>query len=229
MKKEKNNNEIEKKAVDSKELTVKKKKIKIFQEFINMIKSKVLINGVATILLVIIILDIYILVNIGLQKVILTEFDSTENKVYTLSEETKTKLKNLDSDTTITFINFENYMTVISFAEKYTLLNNKIKVERIDDLSSRKDLMEKYSLDTTSEAIIISSGENETILGDYDLYTYDYLTYETIDTTEEALTNAIVNVTTKDKPKIYFMNTHTVYGVDYYFYMLIYLLQNLSL
>jgi len=225
LKKEKNNNEEKKEVIDSKELTVKKKKRKIFQKFINMIKSKILINGVATILLIAIIIDIYILVNIGLQKVVLPEFDSTENKIHTLSEETKTKLKNLDSDTAITFINFENYMSAISLAEKYTLLNNKIKVERIDDLSSRKDLMEKYSLDTTSEAIIISSGENETILGDYDLYTYDYLTYETIDTTEEALTNAIINVTTKDKPKIYFMNTHTAYNVDYYFYMLIQLME----
>ncbi len=213
------------KNVDKKEMIIKKKKNKIFQKFINMINNKILTNTVSTILLIIIIFNIYILVNLGLEKVILPEFDTTENKVYTLSEETKNKLENLASDTTITFLNFEGYTTVIDLAEKYTILSDKIKIEKIDDLASRKDLMEKYALDTSSEAIIISSGENENLLTEYDLYTYDYLTYETIDTTEEAITNAILNVTTKDKPKIYFMKNHAAYSVDYYFSMIMKLME----
>lgn len=210
MKKENNKDE---KTI--KDLTVKKNKKK--NKFVNIIKSKVLTNWLSTILLIIIIIDIYILANIGLENVVLPEFDFTENKVYSLSDETKSKLKNLEEKVKITLINYEENDTVIKFAEKYVLLNNKIEIEQINDLSSRKDLMEEYSLDTTSQLIIIASGENETKLSEYDLYTYDYSTYETIDTTEEAITNAIVDVTTKNKPKIYFMNNHEQYDVERYF------------
>lgn len=183
-------------------------------------KGRLLVNSIVTALLVIILIDIYILANIVLEKVTLPEFDFTENKVYTLSEETKSKLKNLQKEVTITFINFDDNDSILKVAERYIILNNNIKIERINDIASRKDLMEKYSLDTQSQLIIISSGENETQISDYDLYTYDYSTYETIDTSEEAFTNAIVNVTTEEKPKIYFMNNHVAYNLEYYFYII---------
>ena len=217
MKKENNINEIKQDATDSKDLTVKKNKEKIFQKFTNMVKSKLLTNTIATILLIIVIIDLYILANIILNKVTLPEFDFTENKVYSLSDETKTKLKNLEDDVTITLINYADNETVIKFAEKYVILNKKIKIEQINDLASRKDIMEEYSLDPTDTLIIIATEENEATLSEWDLYTYDYSTYETIDRTEEAITNAIVEVTTKNKPKIYFMSNHVAYQADIYF------------
>lgn len=183
-------------------------------------KRSWLVSGVVTILLIVIMFDLYILANLGLNNVILPEFDFTENKVYTLSEETKSKLRNLKDEVSITLINYEDTDSVVKLSEKYVVLNNKIKIEKVDNLESRKDLMEKYSLDTTSQLIIINSGENQTILSDYDLYTYDYSTDETIDTSEESITNAIVEVTTKDKPKVYFMSNHAAYEVESYFYTL---------
>ena len=199
---EENNNE--------KQLIVKKKKRELT-------RGRWLVSGIATILLVAIIISVYILVNILLENVTLPEFDLTENKVYSLSEETKTKLKNLGNEVKITLINYQENDSVTNFAEKYKGLNNNIKVEKINDITSRKDLMEEYSLDAESQLIIINSGENEKTLREYDLYTYDYSTYETIDTTEEAFTNAIVEVITENKPKVYFMSNHIQYDVDKYF------------
>lgn len=216
LKNENNKNEIKKgEQNNSKELTVKKSKPEK-KKSKKSIKGW-LVSGVVTILLVLIIIDVYLLANMLLDKVTLPEFDLTENKVYSLSDETKDKLKNLENEVKITFINYEDADNVVNFAEKYIILNDKIKIEKINDLASRKDLMEEYSLDTTSQLIIVNSGENETTLGEYDLYTYDYSTYETIDTTEEAITNAIVEVTTKDKPKVYFMSNHAEYAVESYF------------
>ena len=48
------------------------------------------------------------------------------------------------------------------------------------------------------------------------MYTYDYTTYEQVDRTEEAITNTILDVTTEEKPKIYFMNSHLMYNIQYY-------------
>ena len=205
--KKQNNKQIDNN--EEKQLTVKKKKERN--------RRKLLVSGISTILLIIIIINIYVLANLGLEKVTLPEYDFTENKVYSLSEETESKLKNLENEVNITLINYEENTSVMNFAEKYVILNKNIKIEKINDLASRKDLMDEYSLDSTEQLIIISSGENETTISQYDLYTYDYSTYETIDTTEEAITNAIVDVTTKDKPKIYFMSNHVQYEVGAYF------------
>ena len=198
--------------------TKKENKIKkVFSKFINIIKKRWLVKGFTTIILVLIIFAIYTGINTILNNVVLPELDTTENKVYSLSEETKSKLKNIEKEITITLINYTENETVTNLTEKYTALNRKIKLEKINDLSSRKDLMEEYSLDTTSQLIIISSGENKTTLGEYDLYTYDYSTYETIDTTEEAITNAIVEVTIEEKPKVYFMSNHIRYDINTYY------------
>lgn len=180
-------------------------------------KEKILVNGLVTILLVIILIDIYILANMGLEKITLPEFDFTENKIYSLSDETKTKLKNIENEVKITLINYEDNETVINFAEKYTILNKNITIEKINDLASRKDIMEEYSLDATDNLIVISSGERKTTIDEYDLYTYDYSTYETIDRTEEAFTNAILDIITINRPKIYFMSNHAEYAVTTYF------------
>ena len=209
---EKEDNKNETMPAEEKQLTVKKEKNKAGKT-----RGRWLVSGLATILLSIIIIDAYILVNMLFDKITLPEFDLTENKVYSLSDETKDKLKNLGEEVKITLINYADEDSVVSFAEKYVVLNRNITIEKIEDLASRKDLMEKYSLDTTDTLIVLQSGENETTLGEYDLYTYDYSTYETIDTTEEAITNAIVEVTTKDKPKIYFMSNHVEYEVESYF------------
>ena len=221
MKKDINNENKIQTAEGDKQLIVKKVKKNKSETS----KGRWLLSGLATILLVIIMIDVYILVNILLSKITLPEFDFTENKVYSLSDETKSKLKNIENEVKITLINYEDNDQIIKFAEKYIILNNNIKIERINDLASRKDLMEEYSLETTSQLIIINSGENETTLSEYDLYTYDYSTYETIDTTEEAITNAIVEVTTKDKPKIYFMSNHAEYEVEKYFYTIMNLMK----
>lgn len=203
-----------------KELTNNEKKQLIVKNKNKQRKGKILVSGLITILISIILIDLYILVNMGLEKVTLPEFDFTENKIFTLSEETQNKLKNLEKETTITFINFEETDGLIEVAERYVVLNKNIKIEKITDITSRKDLMQKYGLDTETQLIIVTSGENESLISSYDLYTYDYTTYETIDRSEEAFTNAIISVTTEKKPKIYFMNNHVAYNVDYYFYII---------
>lgn len=219
MKKE-NNSQKEAKEKNFKEEHLVVKKLKVKSP-----RSKLLVSGISTLLLIAIIISIYFLVTLLLEKVTLPEFDLTENKIYSLSEETKTKLGNLENEITITLINYQEIDSVFNFAEKYKLLNNNIKIETISDITSRKDLIEKYSLDSETQLIVISSGEREKTLNEYNLYTYDYSTYETIDTTEEAFTNAIVDVTTENKPKIYFMNNHIQYDVDQYFYTIIDLME----
>ena len=97
-------------------------------------KTKWLVSNIITILLVIIIINLYLVSNIILSKVTLPEFDLTEHKVYSLSEETKSKLKNLENEVKITLINYEDTDSVEKLAEKYIVFNSKIKIYTINNV-----------------------------------------------------------------------------------------------
>lgn len=188
----------------------------IFKKISDTLNKKWLKNGLTTLLLILIIIAIYIGVNILLDNVILPEIDLTENKLYSLSEETKSKMKNLDKELTITLINYNDNQDLIGLVEKYVSITDKIKLEKIEDLSSRTDIMQKYSLDSTDKLILLECNDYEKALYEYDLYTIDYSTYETVDITEEAITNAIIDITTENKPKVYIMSNHTLYNTNYF-------------
>ena len=205
------------KAVIKTEKDKKPGKIKrFFRRLGEILRKKWLVDGTKTLILVAIIILIYIGVNVLLEKVVLPEIDCTQDKIYSLSDETRDKLGNLDKEVTITLINYSSNTSLINFMEKYTSLNDNIKLERIDDLSSRTDLMTKYSLSAEDSLILVTCGDNEKEVTENDMYTYDYTTYKSVDKTEEAITNAILDVTTEEKPKIYFMSNHLAYDVNYF-------------
>ena len=184
------------------------------KKFLEILKNKWLIKGTTTIVLVAIIIALYILVNWGVEKINLEDLDCTEKKLYSLSDETRTKIKDLDKDITIELINMGDYNYIIDYAKKYQKASDKIKIEEIQDLSNRVDLMTKYDLKDTDSMIIVKTEDKEKTLSLSDLYTYDYSTYQQIDTTEEALTNAIVEITIEQKPKIYILTGKNYYSTE---------------
>lgn len=186
------------------------------KKIIEIIKKKWLKDTFLTILLIAIIFAIYFGINYGVEKLNVEDIDLTTDKIYSISEQTETKLANLDKDVTIELINLSDYVYLLDFTNKYTQLNSHITIERIDDLSKRADIMNEYSLESTDSLLIIKSGDKERLLSTYDLYTYDYTTYEQIDITEEAITNAIIEVTIEDKPNIYFLEGHNYYDMSYF-------------
>ena len=212
VKKDENSKAVIKKEEDKKPGKVKR----FFKKIGEILRKKWLVDGTKTLILVAIIVLLYIGVNILLEKVVLPEIDCTQDKMYSLSDESKDKLGNLDKEVTITLINYGSNTSFINFVERYTTINDNIKLERIDDLSSRTDLMNEYSLQTTDSLVLITCGDREKEVTENDMYTFDYSTYQSIDTTEEAITNAILDVTTEEKPKVYFMSNHLAYDVNYF-------------
>ena len=184
------------------------------KKFLDIIKNKWLIKGTTTLILVAIIIACYIGLNVLVDVINLEDLDFTEKKLYLLSDETKNKLKDLEKEITIQLINMNEYDYVKEYSKKYTSVSDKIQVEEVDDLSSRVDLMTKYDLDSTDSLIVIKTGDKEKTLSMSDLYTYDYTTYQQIDTTEEAITNAIVEITLDEKPQIYILSGNTYYQTD---------------
>ena len=189
------------------------------KKIIKIIKKKWLKQTFLTIMLIAIIFAVYFLINYVVEQLNIGDIDLTTDKIYSITETTKTKLSNLNKEVNIKLINFSEDTRLVDYCKKYNQLNSNIKMEAIEDISSRVDLMQKYNLQSTDSLIIVESGDRTTTLAEYDLKTYDYTTYEEIDITEEAITNAIIEVTIEEKPKIYFLTGHNQYS-DQYFMLL---------
>ena len=186
----------------------KNKKTKIEKEktnkFIEIIKKKWLIDSSKTILLVVIIIAFFIGITVLMQKLDLTPIDLTEDKLFTLTKESKEQVKNIDKDINIYFVGYSDDNSTLDLARQYTKANDKIKVEAVTS-ENRPDLVQKYGIETDSEGIIIESGNQYKVLSSNDLYTYDSITYESINVAEEKLTAGIKSVSVDELPKVYFL------------------------
>lgn len=202
------------KKVEKEKKEKKVKKEKKAKKLFEIIKNKWLIKGTTTLLLVAIIIACYVLINFGVSKLNIEDIDCTEKKLYSLSDETKNKMAELEKEITIQLINMSSSSYVIEYANKYPAVSKKINVEEISDLSSRVDLQTKYNISESDSLIVVKSGEKEKTLTLNDLYTYDYSTGQQIDKTEEAITNAIVEVTLDEKPHIYILSGKAYYDTE---------------
>lgn len=182
----------------------KEKKVKEPNKFLEILKKKWLVNTSKTFILVAIIVAIFIAINILMQKLELAPIDFTQEKLYTLTEESKDKVKNIDKEVHIYFIGYTDQDTAVDLAKQYKKANEKIVAEAID-VNDRPDLVQKYGVENGTQGIIIECGEKSKVLTANDLVTYDTTTYETISIAEEKLTSSILNVTSNEIPKIYFL------------------------
>ena len=218
LKKDKKNEKVEKKQSDkriqkeAKELVVKKEKT-------NKIGiGKILRKTSLTILLILVIIAACIGINVFAEESNWKSFDFTEDKRNSLSDSSKQIIESINQDVKITIINMTEQEE--NLAKQYNSINDKITVEVVDDMSARTDLQDEYGLTANSSVIIISSEEKYKMLGSNNLYTYDYTNYQQIDTREEAITNAIIDVTTEERPVVYNLVGHNKYSTDYFYLFL---------
>lgn len=194
---------------------MKEKKEKIKEDkkpnkFIEIIKKKWLINGSKTFLLIVIIVAIFIAINMLMQKLELTPIDFSQEKLFTLTEESKERVKNINKNVNIYFIGYTDEDTTVDLAKQYKKANEKIVAEAID-INNRPDLANKYGIESGTQGIIVECGEKSKVLTANDLVTYDTTTYETISIAEEKLTSSILNVTSDEIPKVYFLQGYSDY------------------
>lgn len=197
----------------SKKEKIKKEKIENENKFISIIKKKWLKEGITTLALVSIILAAFICLNVFMQNLDLTPIDLSQEKLYSLTDESKDKVKNIDKDINIYFVEYLEDEPNVSLAKQYHNVNDKIKTEVVK-AESRPDLVQKYGIQTGSQGIIIECGEKSKVLKDDDLYTYDIKTYETISIAEEKLTSSILSVSSNKIPKIYFLEGYSAYSLS---------------
>lgn len=185
-----------------------KSKEKKPNKFIQTIKKKWLVDGSKTFLLVVIIIAIFIGINMGMQTLELTPLDFSQDQLYTLTEESKERVKDIDKDVHIYFIGYTDEDTNLSLAKQYKNANEKIVAEAVD-INNRPDLANKYGIESGTQGIIVECGEKSKVLTASDLITYDTTTYETISIAEEKLTSSILSVVADKVPKVYFLDGYS--------------------
>ena len=190
MKKENKNKKIQDNKVkkEEKNLEVINKKEKKSSSKMKLWLSKT----IYTVILIAIIILAYIGINLLIEKANITDIDLTADKVYSLSDTSKSIVKSIDQDVDIILVNMSNVQSVIDFSNRYSKENDKIKVQEISDISQFPELAKKYNLTDSSYYIIVKSGSKEKIITTSDLYTYDYTTGQEKDLTEETMTNALL-------------------------------------
>lgn len=187
------------------------------KKLIEIIKKRWLQSVALTILLFAIIICAFLGISYLIDNANITDLDFTADKMYSISQATKDKLENLNQPITITVYNMYEYVN--DFAYKYAALNSNIQVELLDSLTAKTEWKTTYGVTDTSSFIIIESETKEKLLEESDFYTYDYTTYQQIDVTEEAMTNAILDVITNVKPKICILTGHNLYSNGYFQYL----------
>ena len=196
------------------------KKEKAPNKFIQTIKKKWLIDGTKTTILVLLIIAVFIAINLGMQALDLTPLDFTQEQLYTLTDESKERVKDIDKDVNIYFIGYSDEDSTVDLAKQYGKANERINVEAIEDVSTRPDLSQKYGIESGTEGIIVECGERSKVLTASDLVTYDTSTYETISIAEEKLTSSILSVTADEVPKVYFLEGYSDFSLSQNMYML---------
>ena len=206
---------------------MKDKKAKIEKESKDIVKTKEkkssnevikkwLSKTSLTIILIAIIIGAYVAINLLTEKANLSDIDLTKDKIFTLSETSKTIIHNIKQDVEIILVKMDTYsQSVVDFAYKYKKENDKIKITEVSNVTKYPELTAEYNLTENTYEIIVRSGKEEKIISTSDLYTYDYSTGKEKDLTEEAITNALLSVTTENKPKLYFVSGHND-NLEYY-------------
>ena len=181
-------------------------------EKIQSFKKKWLIKGTTTILLIAILIAIFVLINYGMKKWDPTPIDCTKSQDYSLSEDSKNRVKKIEKDVNIYFVGFEENNKQYELAKQYNKANSKIKVKTLD-ASKDIQLAKQYNLTTESQCVVIECGKTSRTIEAYDLQTYDS-NYVAVDVTEQKLTSAILNVVAEKIPKVYFLEGYTEFSLD---------------
>lgn len=189
-----------------------KNKVKFSEKISLTLKRKWLVNGTKTFLIVAILVVAYIALNLTIEQLDLPEIDVTENKIYTLSDSSKKAIENIDQEIKIYVYGFEEDSTLIKFLKQYNTANEKITYEILTE-ESNLQMIKENDLQEGYYVLIMESGDSKKVIdASTDFSSYDYTTYQTIDTTEQTITNSILALTEENKPKAYFVTGHGEYS-----------------
>jgi len=176
-------------------------------------RKTIIVSKLLTILIVLALISGFIGLNFWINSMDLPEIDVTANKIYTLSDDSKKALESLDQDIKIYVFGINEEHSVVGLIKQYCEASDKITYEMLSSESNLEKVQE-FDLEDGYSIVVIESGESRKIIdASADFRSYDYTTYAEIDTTEQTLTNSILGLSVKNKPKAYFVEGHDEFRI----------------
>ena len=145
-----------------------------------------------------------------------TEFDLSEAKMYTLSDSTKALVEGLEKDVHIYYLceTGSEDAIITKLLDHYAAESGHLSWEQKDP-TLYPTFAAKYGAENVSSgSLIVTCGENSTVLDAADLYEYDYTDYYTTGSAsvtfggEKQITSAIYKLTAAGQSHAYYTTNH---------------------
>ena len=183
----------------------------------NKINKKIVVNGsysvAVTAVFIVAVIVINLIVNALPSKY--TQIDMSDQKLYSIGEQTKSFLDGLDEDVTIYQVaqSGSEDQNISQLLEKYKDESSHIKVEKKDPVVNPGFVQEFTSENLSANSLIVVSGERSKVVKYGDMYKseMDYNTYSYNTTEFDAegqITGAISYVTSEELPVVYTLEGH---------------------
>lgn len=193
------------------------------RKFKDTVNKKYLKNGSYSSVMIIVFVAIIIVINMiaGNLPSKYTQLDISAEKLYTIGDETKAMLKDLDKDVTIYQIaqSGSEDETISNLLQRYADESEHITVEVKDPVVNPKFVSEYTTDNLSSNSLIVVCGDRNKVINYNNIYQseLDYNTYN-YNTTgfdgEGQITSAIAYVTSEDLPILYTLEGHGEQELD---------------
>lgn len=181
------------------------------------INKKYLKNGSYSASMVVIFSFIIIVINMIIEEIPskYTQFDVSEEQIYSIGNETVELLNDLEKEVTIYQVvqsNYEDEM-ITNLLGKYEDESEKLTVVQKDPVINPKFVQEYTDENLSQNSLIVECGERFKIIDYSSMYesSFDYYSYSTSVTGfdgEGQITSAIAYVTSENLPKLYVLEGH---------------------
>ena len=208
---------LKEKMKNSKHTKFDKKKL------IGTVSKKHIKNGSYTMVMSVIFIAVVVVINMIVSAIPskYSEIDISSEKLYSIGDDTKAMLKDLDKDVTIYQIaqSGSEDENITNLLKKYEDESKHIKVEQKDPVVNPKFVAEYTSDDLSANSLIVVCGDRNKVIDYNNIYesTMDYQTYSYQTTGfdgEGQITSAIGYVTSEDLPILYTLSGHGEKDLD---------------
>ena len=193
------------------------------KKLIGTISKKHIKNGSYTMVMSVIFIAVVIVINMIVSTIPskYSEIDISSQKLYSIGDETKEMLKDLEKDVTIYQIaqSGSKDENIANLLKKYEDESKHIKVEQKDPVVNPKFVSQYTSDDLSANSLIVVCGDRNKVIDYNNMYetSIDYQTYSSQTTGfdgEGQITSAIGYVTSENLPVLYTVEGHGEKDMD---------------
>jgi len=171
--------------------------------------SRSLYYGTSATLLTLAVVASVVLVNVIAEREFHVRWDLTANKMYTLSDQTRTLLRQLDMPVTVyAFVREGDSrgQQIVDLIREYAYRSDHLRLQVIDP-DSQPGLARAYEI-TQYNSVVVEAGDRRRTIQPFDMFGFNFYGQVTEFRGEQALTRALLGVTQGSQGKVYFTTGH---------------------